>query len=188
MVLRYMQRFGRHMAERGWKGRSGRAEGADIAFEAGACEVEDSLFDAFLPWNGFGSAEFVKAHPELTMRPGTLASALQFSNAVSLVEKVHPVFTRLKPGDRKLHLRNAFQVLGADLNEPVNFVICWTPDGAVTEKESSRNTGGTRTAIVLAERHGIPVVNLARPQWRDDLRRVSESVALKDESHPSNTP
>ena len=171
-----MQRFGQHMAERGWGLRSGRAEGADIAFEAGACAAADPLLEIFLPWRGFGSAEFSKAHPELSLYPGIVASPLQFSNATSLVEAVHPRFRLLQAGPRKLHLRNCFQVLGADLNNPVKFVVCWTPDGAVNEAESSRETGGTRTAIVLAERNGIPVVNLARPQWREDLRRVSEMV------------
>ncbi len=57
--------------------------------------------------------------------------------------------------------RNSHQVLGADLKSPVDFVICWTPDGCETERQRVWETGGTGQAIALADRWGVPVVNLA---------------------------
>jgi len=73
---------------------------------------------------------------------------------------------------RKLHARNCFQVLGAGLTTPSRFVVCWTPDGAETEQERSRETGGTATAIVLAARRGIPVINLQRDDAMERLTRL----------------
>ncbi len=51
-------------------------------------------------------------------------------------------------------VRNVHQVLGPEpgSSPPSDVVICWTPEGA--------GEGGTGMAIRLAERHGVPVVDL----------------------------
>jgi hypothetical protein len=69
--------------------------------------------------------------------------------------------------------RNSHQILGVGLNDPVAFVICWTPDGAEHERECGPKTGGTGQAIRLASRRGIPVVNLARA---GALERIADLV------------
>jgi hypothetical protein len=69
-----------------------------------------------------------------------------------IASKIHPAWHRCNPLARKLHGRNVFQILGKDLKTPVEFVVCWTARG--------ESIGGTRTAIVLAEQHHIPVYNL----------------------------
>ena len=51
-----------------------------------------------------------------------------------------------------MHSRNCHQILGYDLKSPVDAVICWTPNGNVV--------GGTRTALMIAMRAGIPIFNL----------------------------
>ena len=58
---------------------------------------------------------------------------------------------------RKFHARNCYQVLGKDLQSPSNFVLCWTPGGAVT--------GGTGQALRIAIDRGIPVFNMGAPEW-----------------------
>lgn len=58
--------------------------------------------------------------------------------------------------------RNAMQILGPDLNEPCQFIICWTPDGCSNAQERTNLTGGTGQAIVHASALGIPVFNLAK--------------------------
>lgn len=62
------------------------------------------------------------------------------------------------------HARNCHQVLGANLDSPVDFVLCWTPGGATT--------GGTATAIKLARKHNIPVINMATEGWRETLESL----------------
>lgn len=76
--------------------------------------------------------------------------------------------------------RNGHQVLGATLDQPVSFVLCWTPDGAESEAQRTRDTGGTGQAIALASRHGIPVFNLAN---RGALNRVAALLHSLDASH-----
>lgn len=87
---------------------------------------------------------------------------------MALAQKVHPAwaacsqFARLAPG------RNAYQVLGPDLNAPVDLLLCWTPDGARSASFAT-NAGGTRAAIVLAEQAGVPVLNLGHAPHRQAL-------------------
>jgi hypothetical protein len=119
--------------------RSGGALGADRAFETGA-----RVSQIFLAHDSTEQAEAVAA---------------QF----------HPVWSRLKPYYKQLHGRNSFQVLGHDLQSPSCYVICWTPDGAISHQERTIKTGGTGTAISIASAHGIPVFNLQRPDHRARL-------------------
>jgi hypothetical protein len=86
-----------------------------------------------------------------------------------------------------LHARNAFQVFGANLDTPVDFVLAWTPlndKGEVVTsheqkfyggKDHPNNTGGTGQAISYASLKGIPVINMANPTWRDRLMDFTDN-------------
>jgi len=62
---------------------------------------------------------------------------------------------------KKLHSRNVYQVLGYDLKFPTEFMICYTKDG--------KDVGGTRTAILIARKHNIPIYNIGT---QDDIKRL----------------
>ena len=130
--------------------RSGGADGADAAFEIGANRAE-----IYLPWKGFNH------------HPSSLYNITPA--AFELAKQVHPAWNRLTPGAMKLHARNCYQILGAELDNPVRFVICWTPDGACQPRELSRATGGTATAIRLACLRHISIFNLQRDDHRNSL-------------------
>lgn len=150
-ILQIMEKIGRRLAERGFLLRTGGAKGADQAFELGA-RATGGAVEVFLPWpgyNGYGLEAGVYRGPLST-------------EAFQLAQEVHPAWANLSSGVRKLHARNMHQILGPSLDNPVRFVICWTLDGAETEAECSLDTGGTGTAIRLASRYGIPVINLSR--------------------------
>jgi hypothetical protein len=89
--------------------------------------------------------------------------------AEAIAAQFHPVWSRLKPYHKQLHGRNAFQVLGDDLGTPSSYLICWTPDGAISHAERTIKTGGTGTAISIASAHDIPVFNLQRHDHRARL-------------------
>ena len=157
-MLHYMRKVAHRLSVRGFVLRSGAADGADSAFEAG-CLESNGPAEIWLPWPGFNGHE----------NTGFLPSPEHFTEA----EKLHPAWSRLSRGPRALHARNVGQVLGRDLKTPVAFVLAWTPDGCETEATRSKDTGGTATAIVLASRLGIPVFNLANEDAKD---RLSEFV------------
>ena len=142
--------------------RSGGAAGADSAFEAGV--REPSKKEIYLPFAGFQgnrSRLFHQPTPE----------------SIEWARKAHPYFDKMKPGSFAYlaHARNAHQVLGKDCKSKAAFVVCWTPDGAESagQAHSTDVTGGTRTAIVIAELNGVPVFNLTRP---DALHRLQTFV------------
>lgn len=149
--LERMTRAAKRLAAMGYALRSGGAEGADLAFEAGAGGKKE----IYLPWKGFnGSASSFVAPTR---------------DAIGVAAAVHPAWSRLSPAVQKLQARNSHQILGEDLRTPCDFVICWTPDGAESEGERTSTTGGTGQAIALASRWGVPVFNFARPDAGERL-------------------
>lgn len=149
-TLLVMRVFARTMAAKGWTLRSGGADGADTAFHRGA----GAKSVVYLPWHGFAKAGDC----------GVVCPMLgdRWVEAMRLAASVHPTWSRLSKGARALHARNCFQVLGDDLSTPSAFVLCWTPSGEEAEADCTADTGGTATAIRLADRYRVPVFNLCR--------------------------
>ena len=144
-VLRTMSALATVLAHEGWTLRSGGADGADAAFAEGVPAEHRGRVEIFVPWRGYNGVE----------GPGSvLMDRMQFQAAERFVSAFHDAWQRCGSGARKLHARNAAIIHGANLKEPVDAVICWTPN-AVT-------VGGTATGIRMAREHGIPVFNLAR--------------------------
>lgn len=127
------------LQEKGYTLLSGGADGADTAFELGAGKLKE----IYLPWNKFNGH--------------VVDNELYFlykNEATEIAQSYIPHWNELTPGAKKLHSRNVHQVLGKDLKNPVDFLICWTKNG--------QDVGGTRTAILIARRHNIKVFNLAK--------------------------
>lgn len=156
-VLALMRGLAVHLAQHGYTLRSGGANGADTAFEAGA---HAGSAEIYLPWAGFNERHGSRY---LVMRGDPL-----WERATALATAVHPFWSNLSNGARALHARNVFQVLGRDLETPSKFLLCWTPCGGDGVRTTGYSTGGTRTAIVIAEQFHVPVFNLAQ---RDALDR-----------------
>lgn len=83
-----------------------------------------------------------------------------------------------------LMARNTNQVFGANLDTPIDFLIAWTPDGITDGSQRSVQTGGTGQAIDMASRKGIPVINMANPNWRQELNKV---LSKKTEEAPKTS-
>lgn len=163
-VLSGMRRLAEWFRLLGFTLRSGGAAGADTAFEQGAYGQSH----IYLSWGGFNGR--YRTRLESPRR-----------EAYTLAQTAHPTWGRLSPGARALHARNCHQVLGDTLDAPSDFLVCWTPDGCVSEATRTKNTGGTATAIVLADRHAIPVFNLYDPAATAAVERFAASK-LRDQS------
>ena len=136
-VLGYMRSCAAQLERLHYTLRSGGASGADTAF-ANGCTAK-TIFRAN------------DATPD----------------AIKTVKVFHPAPHLLTPFVTKLHARNAMILLGADLNDPVQFVLCWTPGGRVT--------GGTGQGLRIALHHKIPIVNMATPGWQSLLTSLTSS-------------
>lgn len=125
-----------------WLLRSGHAPGADQAFERGALNQRGKA-EIFIPWDGFQGAHVRNGYivPEWT------------DEIIAIARRAHPRWDFLSTAVKKLHARNVCQILGKDLNDPVDCVICWTPYGS--------GSGGTGQAIRIATQRNIPVFDIA---------------------------
>ena len=153
-VLGLMRGIGEGLGRRGWLLRSGGAEGADSAHEAG-CDLAGGAKEIYLPWKRF------RKNPSPLFLPSP--------EAVALAAATHPAWEKCSRGARLLHARNCHQALGKKLDDPVSLVVCWTMGGGVR--------GGTATAMRLAAARGARVVNLFEETWdwsiADELERAA---------------
>lgn len=163
-ILQLMEAAARKLAGEGWILRSGHAQGADRAFEVGA----GGNAMIYLPWANFGLARY-KDDPGMPIAgEGVCLLDLWLANYQRLVQLGIRSTRDPKTAIMLLHGRNWAQVLGHDpgLVQPSKFLICWCPE------IDGQPQGGTATAVLLAQRHEIPVRNLwhkehleAMTQW-----------------------
>ena len=136
-VLQMMHSLATDSVGGGFVLRSGGAPGADTAFEQG-CDAAHGSKEIYLPFDNFNGHR--KSFVSINAR------------ALEIAAFHHPNWPACSPIARKMHARNAFQILGADLDTPSKFVICWTVNG--------QPIGGTGQALRMAAYYKIPVVNL----------------------------
>ena len=142
-ILSAMEELAGSLANEGWVLRTGNCQGADQAFQNGANAVNPKLVELFLPWPGYEVASIALGNVVYTPS----------RQAYDLAAQYHPAWQKCSPAMKALHARNAQIILGAELVEPVELIICWTPQG--------KAVGGTAMGIHIAQAYGIPVRNLA---------------------------
>lgn len=102
-TLEKMTEIATYLEKHKWVLRSGGAQGADQAFEAGLSNGKNAQI--FYPQDRIPL----------------------WANVFT--DMFHPAPDRLSDFARKLMNRNAMQILGVDGNSPAKMVICWTKDG-----------------------------------------------------------
>lgn len=148
VILNMFTELGSRLAGLGLCLRSGRAAGADSAFERGCIRAGGST-EIFIPWFGFPKGS------DLVDRPAFLFDYIepaQKQRALDSIQKYHPAPDRLSSGAMKLMARNYCQMFGKSVSSPASsFVVCYTKDG--------KASGGTGQAIRMAEDAGIMIFN-----------------------------
>lgn len=128
----------------GYTLNSGGAKGADTAFEYGVKEpAHKNIF-----------------HPE---------DATEITRAIA--QELHPAHERLHGHPLDLYARNTNQIFGRNLDNTVDFVVCYTKDGCESHETRSRETGGTGQSIEMATRKGAKVFNMKNPDWFERLKK-----------------
>lgn len=155
-----MTAIAKRLASLGYTCNSGGANGADAAFERGAVISRQ----IFLPWDGFNGRNI----QNLTKLHGEGSYLVPPFNR-DLVRKYHPKPDALSDAGWKFMSRNSYQVLGKDLNTPVEFVLCWTKDG--------KASGGTGQAMRIANDYNIPIFNLKTDREKFSVY-MSQSILL----------
>ena len=136
--------------------QSGGASGSDTAFEEGSDLVQGNK-KIFLPWKDFNN------------NTSTLYGVCE--KALKIGEYFHPAWYKLSPKAKLLMARNSYQVLGENLDTPVDFIVCYTPNG--------EEKGGTAQSLRIARHFKIPVFNLGKLNSEGALDNRIESVKLQ---------
>lgn len=176
-ILLLMEIAGRVLCDRGWRLRSGGAIGADSAFYAGARMSErfaEVNAEIFLPWNGveYDRVNHLKHwhDPVNGFFDATLFHT--WEDTYQIAADIHGGFEHCGRGAIAMHRRNVYQILGSSLEEPAKFVIFWAkPKGKL-----GLVSGGTNTAVQLAIKNNIEVINMYTDEGR---RRVEDFIAPK---------
>ena len=129
-----------------WLLRSGGAQGADIAFEAGA----------------LGIATRRRPRKRIFKAKDCTRGAIEHASLH------HPAWDRCSHYAKALHGRNSMIMLGRNLDDPVDMVICWTPDGLTT--------GGTGQALRIAQSMNIPVFNFGHGSHIEQTIHICQFV------------
>lgn len=153
--------FAYKAASKGYIGRSGAADGADKCLEIGVKKYmtdkgvsgmcRDQYLEIYLPKNGFMNRNKHRAGYY------DVSSFDNREDALTIAKNLHPAWDRCSDMAKMLHGRNPYQILGKDLNTPSKFVVLWG------KSETANNPlvkGGTRTGMILALQHNIPVYNI----------------------------
>lgn len=181
-ILTIMHHIGAYLCCEGWTLRSGGAQGADQAFEAGADQQEGYTLSAdtlpkkeiYIPWKGFNNSTS-QLHPE----------NVPFNQTeIELAARFHPAWYRCSPSAKRMHTRNVRQILGSEYVNgptvtPVKFVVCWTEGGLMK--------GGTSQALRIAQSCDIPIFNLGVPTVPETLEAMVmgiDSFQKKFKSEP----
>ena len=148
-ILFLMEDIGKFLARCGYTLFSGHAQGADLAFETG-CDRVNGNKKIFIPWAGFNGSDSL--YNKVTLKAREIAG------------KYCRNYAYLPNTTQLLFARNSYQVLGEDLDSPVDFIVCYTPEGKLK--------GGTSQAIRIAKDFEIPVFNFGN--YEDDLEVAKE--------------
>jgi len=152
-VLKKMRACAKRLKELGFTLRSGGAKGADSAFE----QYAGTQAEIYLPFDGF---EGKRDNGYQLINSQFLP---HYSKARHMASEYHPNWSACNDRARQMHTRNVMQMLGASLDKPSLFVVCWTKDG--------RASGGSGQALRIAKALDIPVFNL---YFDDALVRLGE--------------
>jgi hypothetical protein len=174
-MLPLMTELAKELAAKGYTLNSGAAEGADSAFEAGASTKKD-----IFPGNiKTGKRELMIAE-EIHPNWGAMIAAAK-RNAIQKGKNPEAAAAYVA----NLMARNTNQVFGKNLDTPVDFVLAYTPDNLTDYTKRTIDSGGTGQAIDMASRKGIPVINMAGPNWRSQLDAVINRQSSISETNVS---
>lgn len=190
-VQKEMYKAAKMLESMGYTLQSGGAIGADKAFQG-----------ASQPWKKAdgtvaGTKEFTRSRADVVEwarygndRNSTVTNAKIFrpedanGQVRKIAKEIHPKGEKLSSSNGlDLHARNTFQIFGAALDTPVDFVLFYAK-----ETKGIRPEGGTGQAVEMARLKGIPTINMAEDGWESKLDSIlGNKEAKKSTGAPVST-
>ena len=147
-ILTCRERVGAQIVGAGHIIVTGNASGADQAWARGGNSVDPTRVELCLPWQGFEHQAIVQGN---VVRVFTDGADQQYR---ALAAAVHPRWTSLSTGSKKLHSRNVMIVI----DTARVFYYLW-----------KRSSSGTRFGVDVAIHRYIPTVNVGDPDVRASI-------------------
>lgn len=177
-VISIMEDAGYRLARMGLVLRSGKADGADAAFQRGAQRFSGAKCEIYIPWKGFKGGEGLVDTYDITLDMVDREFPEHADMRWDWVKEVHGGWEKLSQGARKLHERNIHQLFGKDLgNAYLNqskFVIYYAQ-----ETKGGSPKGGTATCVNLAKKQGIRTLNLLKEENWEVLENFLRGMEIK---------
>lgn len=170
-ILDIMRKAAFFFASKGIVLRSGKAAGADEWFQLGVQDyavhyTSNHLAEIYIPWRGFKTEGLLPRWDRL------ITDTLITTEAEQIASKIHPAWHACSRGAKALHIRNVYQVLGATLDKPSDFLVCY----AKPTKDRCSVQGGTATAYNLARQHGVRTFNIFFEEELEALRKFTKEI------------
>jgi len=167
-----MTEIAMHFQSHGYTLRTGSVSVADRAFEIGAGENKE----IYVPWNGWNDRPGITS---VSIASTRLAQSIWEQRRVNgwepfLSAHVDEKWDDIHPGTKDLLAKSVCMVLGKDLNEPSDALVCWTPQ--------CRVIGISAHVMVLAAINKIPMFNLCDPETLDVIK-----IMLRENRDPGIT-
>lgn len=153
-----IQRVASKLSSIGYTLYSGNAPGSDINFQIGS----NSNCVLYLPWKDFNTKDYDVNKSIDRCVVGDTKEGLES------VINFHPSPKGLSRGGKSLMCRNYHQVMGYKAYPVVSFVLCCANYKVVEDKMQVE--GGTGQAVRIANTKGIPVFNIRKPNWLNELK------------------
>lgn len=164
----YLKQLAIELGRRGYAASTGDADGSDAAIFEGCIEAGTPV----TVYAGRGKASRPEGIRFASFTPEQQARSL------ALAKQFHPNWTALSEDGRWLMARNGFQVLGPDLDAPVNALFCYAPGSRFEGDRLASVSGGTGQAVRLAYAHDIPAYNIALSDHRTVIeQRLGAPIA-----------
>lgn len=153
-IQKWMQAIAYIISKQGHTLRSGKAEGADLAFQRGLelayFETKQGNGEIYLPFDNW-HRQYCCLWDVYVRSPNSTQKALKIAS------EIHGAWNKVRNIYRPYHIRNVFQIMGPRVaeDELSSFVLFWAPE--VNDVVS----GGTATAVHLARSLNIPTFNMS---------------------------
>lgn len=155
-ILKLMTRLAGVMADKRFILRSAFQQGPDRAFRQGA----KGKFFTYLYDEDFAGDSVCGIPPDIT----------QSGASATLARRLNPQFLMMPVAEKRREIAINSIVLGSSGDDLAKLLITWTADGATKPSEFTEQTGLVAKYLTLADRFGVPVLNLARRAHRDKIR------------------
>ncbi|QPB12418.1 hypothetical protein [Providencia phage PSTCR6] len=156
-IAKYQKIIGKKLSSLGVQGFSGDAKGSDKNFLLHYSENLRTIIKPEKAPNLKGFYSFDSFDQNIK------------DKARKIVEVFCPDLSSKSVIAQKLLTRNAFQVLGLDLESPTDAVLFYAP-----EDKYGNVKGGTRVAVRIARAKGIPTFNMYDQKTLDKILKIFE--------------